>query len=170
MAEHDHFELLGDDNLRRYLPFDAVRVRVHADDRAFDLAARAIAARTLGCRITVSMPPGLSGPAADQVRRLDELTDAWAGGTEFVEETDDELAAAMRSGQTDRVRYARPSRVPPEIRAAAAETLQYLADAPVSSHGRLERLWYVQEQSLTRVYHRYGNLGLRGDQVRAPLL
>jgi len=170
LAEHDHFELLGEDNFRRYLPFDAVRVRVDADDRAFDIAARAIAARTVGCRITVSVPPGLSGPAADQVRRLDELTDAWAGGIEFVEETDGELAAAMRSGQTDRVRYARPSRVPAEIRAAAAETLQYVADAPVSAHGRLELLWYVQEQSLTRVYHRYGNLGLRGDQVRAPLL
>ena len=31
--------------------------------------------------------------------------------------------------------------------------------------GRIER-WYVQEQSISSDYHRYGNLGLRAQEVR----
>ena len=38
------------------------------------------------------------------------------------------LADAIRAGQVARVRYAAPDRVPAEIRAAAAEALQYVAD------------------------------------------
>ena len=52
------------------------------------------------------------------------------------------------------------------IRAAAAEALQYVADTPVSPHGRVELLWYLREQSMSHVYHRYGNLGLRADERR----
>ena len=52
------------------------------------------------------------------------------------------------------------------IRFAAAEALQYVADTPVSLHGRIELLWYVREQSVSHMYHRYGNLGFRGNEVR----
>ena len=62
---------------------------------------------------------------------------------EFVEEDDSQLANAIRAGHVVRVRYAVPDRIPTEIRSAAAEALQYLADAPVLAHGRVELLWYV---------------------------
>ncbi|MBC8326461.1 MAG: hypothetical protein H8E27_12630 [Verrucomicrobia subdivision 3 bacterium] len=38
---------------------------------------------------------------------------------------------------------------------------------PVLAEGRLELLWYVEEQSLSHDYHRYGNLGARGNEKRA---
>ena len=41
---------------------------------------------------------------------LQELTESWAASIEFVEESDEVLAEAIRSGQTARVRYASPSR------------------------------------------------------------
>ncbi len=90
------------------------------------------------------------------------MTDSWAGAIEFIEEDDATLADAIRAGHVARVRYAAPRRVPETIRAAAAETLQYVADTPVSLHGRVELLWYMREQSVSHVYHRYGNVGLRG--------
>jgi len=43
--EHDHFRLLGQDNVRRYVPFREVRVRVHPADSVFELFARVCAAR-----------------------------------------------------------------------------------------------------------------------------
>ena len=52
------------------------------------------------------------------------------------------------------------------IRQAAAKSLQYVADTPVSSHGRIELLWYFREQSVSHMYHRYGNLGLRAAEPR----
>jgi len=48
--------------------------------------------------------------------------------------------------------------------------LQYVADVPVSLNGRVELLWYLREQSVSHVYHRYGNLGIRADEVRSEPL
>ena len=50
---------------------------------------------------------------------------------------------------------------------ASAESYVYVADAPVLLYGRVELLWYFQEQSLSHVYHRYGNLGARATEARA---
>ena len=98
---------------------------------------------------------------------LETLTHDWAGGIEFVDETDSQLREVILRRQTDRVRYAAADRVPLAIRTATAETGIYIADALVLGHGRIELLWYVQEQSISFSYHRYGNLGARAEEVRA---
>ena len=165
-VEHDHFRLVGQDNLRRYQPVGSVRVRVHADDSAFELFARAAAAHVAGCRVTVSVPPGL-GPSA--VARLEAATDSWAGAIEFVEESDAQLAEAIAAGQVDRVRYARPARATDEVLRAANAANGCVVAVPVSGEGRLELLWYLREQSLSIDYHRYGNLGIRADEPRAEV-
>ena len=165
-SAHDHFRLLGEDNYRRYLPVEPLRIRIHESDTLSDVFCRALAARAAGCRATISAPPSLSGPAADAVALLDRLTDPWAGAIEFVEEDDATLGAAMRLATDGRVRFASPDRVPDSVRVVAADALQYIADAPVSTNGRVELLWYLREQSVSHVYHRYGNLGLRIDEPR----
>lgn len=160
---HDHFRLVGEDNFRRYLPIRAVRIRIHADDTFFDVFARAAAACAAGCRVTVSVPPAVPSPPAEA---LDEFTHAWGAQIEFVEESDADLAAAIRDGRTERVRFAAPSRVPRELRLLAAEASVHLADTPVLAEGRIELLWYLREQSLSHAYHRYGNLGSRAAERR----
>ena len=164
--EHDHFRLLGQDNLRRYLPVGALRIRVHPDDTAFDLFARVLAARATRCSVTVSAPPGKSDA---EYELLQELTESWAAAVEFVDESDAALADAIRSGQTERVRYADPVRVASVVRRAAAESGLYLAAAPVLAVGRIELLHYLREQSLCVDYHRYGNLGARAGEKRAAV-
>jgi RHH-type proline utilization regulon transcriptional repressor/proline dehydrogenase/delta 1-pyrroline-5-carboxylate dehydrogenase len=163
---HDPQRLVGQDNLRRYRPVQALRVRVHAHDDAFEIFARVAAARTVGCRVAVSTPPGLDSKA---VALLDALTEPWAAAIEFVEESDAELAEVVRARQTDRLRYARPERVPLAVRRAIGDSGIYVADAPVLIEGRIELLWYVTEQSLSIDYHRYGNLGARADEPRKPV-
>ena len=165
-AAHDHFRLLGEDNFRRYRPVEHLRIRVDQRDTVFDVFARAVAARAAGCHATVSSPPDLTGTVQEAVKLLDELTDSWGAAIEFVTETDEQLAEVIASRQTDRVRYAAPDRVPLTIRKSAADALQYIADTPPVAHGRVELLWYFQEQSLSVVYHRYGNLGARADEPR----
>jgi RHH-type proline utilization regulon transcriptional repressor/proline dehydrogenase/delta 1-pyrroline-5-carboxylate dehydrogenase len=163
---HDDFKLVGEDNFRRYLPLKEVHVRIHPDDSSFEIFARALAAHTAGSRTVISSPPGLGSSI---VQLLDELTDSWAAGIEFVEESDDELAQLLREGHVERLRYANPARVPFLIRSAAAAVGAYVADEPVNACGRVELLWYFHEQSLTHVYHRYGNLGARSGEIRAPV-
>jgi RHH-type proline utilization regulon transcriptional repressor/proline dehydrogenase/delta 1-pyrroline-5-carboxylate dehydrogenase len=164
--EHDGFHLVGQDNLRRYLRVSPLRIRVHPEDDAFDLFARAMAARAVRCAVTVSTPPG---EPPRNVEILHELTESWAAAIEFVEESDDALAEAIRSGQTERVRYADPARVAEGVRRAAAEVGLYLAADPVLAVGRIELLHYLREQSLCVDYHRYGNLGARAGEVRAAV-
>jgi RHH-type transcriptional regulator, proline utilization regulon repressor / proline dehydrogenase / delta 1-pyrroline-5-carboxylate dehydrogenase len=164
--EHDHFKLVGQDNVRRYLPFENVRVRAHAADNTFEIFARAIAAHVAGCRVTVSAPPDLKSPA---ILLLEELTESWAGAIEFVGESDAQLVEVIRARQTDRVRYAAPNRPPISVLRAGAEAGGCVIGTSVSGEGRLEMLWYLREQSISTEYHRYGNLGTRVDERRAEV-
>ncbi len=166
-GEHDHFNLVGQDNFRRYRPLEQVRIRVHPDDTLFEVFARAMAARVLGCHVTICSPPGLDLP---HVALLEDLTEVWAGGIEFVEETDEQLARRIQDGHADRIRYAGPDRVPELVLKAANEAGGLVVSTPVSAEGRLELLWYVHEQSVSIDYHRYGNLGPRASESRAPVL
>jgi len=162
--EHDHFRLIGQDNFRRYLPVEHLRVRVDPDDTFFEVFARVCAAKAAGCRITVSVPWHFESPA---IELLEKLTHSWAAAIEFVEESDNQLAGVVLRHLTDRVRYASPNRVPHAVRGAAAETGLHIAAAPVLAVGRIELLWYFREQSLSIDYHRYGNLGARVDEPRS---
>jgi RHH-type proline utilization regulon transcriptional repressor/proline dehydrogenase/delta 1-pyrroline-5-carboxylate dehydrogenase len=161
---HDHFRLLGEDNVRRYLAIGEVRIRVDRRDSWFEIFARACAAKAAGNRVTISVSPGKPVPA---VQMLDELTAPWAGGIEFVEESDEALGEIMRRQQTQRLRFAAPEHVPPLLRQIATETGLFIADAQVLVEGRIEMLWYVREQSISHAYHRYGNLGARAAESRA---
>ena len=165
--EHDHFLLVGQDNFRRYHPFRAVRVRVHPQDTPFELFARVCAAHVAGSQVTVSAPRNFTSPA---LKLLEEITQSWAGAIEFVEETDGELAGMMREHQTDRVRCAAADRVSPLALEAAGESGVCVVSRPVLAEGRVELLWYLQEQSLSIDYHRYGNLGMRAAEHRAAVL
>jgi RHH-type transcriptional regulator, proline utilization regulon repressor / proline dehydrogenase / delta 1-pyrroline-5-carboxylate dehydrogenase len=165
--EHDHFKLVGQDNVRRYLPVGHVRVRVHSEDSAFEIFTRVCAAHVAGCRVTVSSAPNAK---SSDVALLERLTESWAGSIEFIEETDAQLAEAIRARQTDRVRYAHPARVPELILLTGGEAGGCVISVPVCGEGRLEMLWYLHEQSISTDYHRYGNLGLRADERRAEVL
>jgi RHH-type proline utilization regulon transcriptional repressor/proline dehydrogenase/delta 1-pyrroline-5-carboxylate dehydrogenase len=164
---HDPVRLVGEDNFRRYLTVEHLRIRIHPRDGFFDIFARVCAARTAGCRITVSAPPGYHPPV---LQRLYALTESWAGNIELVEESDQQLAEVIGDGLTDRVRYAAPDRIPEIVYRAAAEVGQYIAGAPVLAEGRIELLWYLREQTVTHQYHRYGNLLDRAEEERSEVL
>jgi RHH-type proline utilization regulon transcriptional repressor/proline dehydrogenase/delta 1-pyrroline-5-carboxylate dehydrogenase len=165
--QHDHFRLIGQDNLRSYLPVAHLRIRLHPADNMFEICARIAAARAAGCQTTVSIPPGCE---PSTVALLEELTRSWAALIEFVEETEEELAQVITTGQTDRLRYAAPDRISEIVERAAAETGLFIASSPVLPVGRVELLWYLEEQSVCIDYHRYGNLGGRSNEQRAETL
>lgn len=166
LREHDTFRLIGQDNLRRYRPVEALCIRVHAADSWFEIFARAAAARAVGCRVIISSP---HDEAVDPLDYLHRFTESWGAGIEFLEQSDAELIDALQEHEFTRLRFAAPNRVPVEVRRAALRPFVYIADAPVLEQGRVELLWYVQEQSVCIDYHRYGNLGSRSTEQRAPV-
>jgi len=169
--KHDHMRLIGQDNFRRYLPVRELRVRVDESDSAIEILIRVAAARSVGCRATLSFLPTIDADsvAAKLLRWLDRATESWAADIEFVEESDLELAVAIEDGRARRVRYAAPDRVPDVIRQSANLNDCYVADEPVLTEGRIELLWYLEEQSISDNYHRYGNLGIRIGEQRVEV-
>ena len=164
---HDTLRLVGQDNLRRSLPMTHLRIRVTAEDSWLSIFARAIAMIAAGGRAAISREHGVHDKA---IEALEGLTYAWAADLEFLEESDEELIAAISGGQVDRVRYASADAVPASVRKAADDQFIFVADTPVNLHGQIELLWYVHEQSVCVDYHRYGNLGFRADEERAEVL
>jgi RHH-type proline utilization regulon transcriptional repressor/proline dehydrogenase/delta 1-pyrroline-5-carboxylate dehydrogenase len=162
--QHDHFRLIGQDNLRRYLPVPSLCIRIHEEDSWVDVFARAAAARAVGCRAIVSAAPGV---ATEKIELLHDLTEPWAADIEFVEQSDEELIDSLSRLEIGRLRYAAPDRVPIEVRVAAIDQLVHVADSRVLAEGRIELLWYLEEQSVCIDYHRYGNLGARIDEPRS---
>lgn len=157
---HDHFQLIGQDNQRSYVPIPELRIRVDEEDTRFETFARVAAARVAGCHITVSCQPDVQSTV---IRDLQETTERWAGGIEFIEESDSELCDAINQHAMDRLRYAAADRVPRAVRQAANRNQVFVADSVVLNEGRVELIWYAREKSLSFDFHRYGNLGARAN-------
>jgi len=157
--------LLGEDNIRRYVPYPLLRVCVQPADSVFDIFARVAAARVTGARVLVSHAPN---ECSDALAMLDECTQDWAAAIEIVDEPVEALAKIVTNSRDQRMRFAGPDRVPGLLRSAAASARggTIIADHPVLAEGRIELLWYVREQSISHAYHRYGNLGSRAAESR----
>ncbi|RPJ17545.1 MAG: aldehyde dehydrogenase family protein [Desulfobacteraceae bacterium] len=156
-TEKDYFHLRGQDNIVRYLPVGKVAVRLHEEDTLFETLARIAAAKIAGCGLTVSVPPEMNNAATSFLAGTDGK--ALLQDTPVVRQTDSELAATM--GNIQRIRYAAPDRVPPDIFREAAKRGFYISRTKVLMEGRIELLQYFHEQSICDSYHRYGNLGER---------
>ncbi|MBW1840328.1 MAG: bifunctional proline dehydrogenase/L-glutamate gamma-semialdehyde dehydrogenase [Deltaproteobacteria bacterium] len=156
--EKDYFHLRGQDNILRYLPVGPVLVRVHPDDSLFDVLGRIAAVRISGCKLVVSVPPGMNGRTIEFL--WGRHGQAFLGGIRLQEKSDKDLIEIIP--EIRRIRYVAADRVPDEVFQVAAETGFYISRTPVLMEGRIELLQYFQEQSICSNYHRYGNLGERG--------
>jgi RHH-type proline utilization regulon transcriptional repressor/proline dehydrogenase/delta 1-pyrroline-5-carboxylate dehydrogenase len=71
-------------------------------------------------------------------------------------ETDAALIDRLRAMAVERLRAVGAIGI--GVRVAANESGVAVIDAPVLATGRLELRWYLREQTVTRVRHRYGNV------------
>ncbi len=155
----DFFHLRGQDNILRYLPIDDMVIRLHPDDTLFDILARIGASRAAGCHTQVSLPEELHTPAVDFLDN--RYGRALLAEIPVIRQSDQQLQTNLPD--IGRIRYGAADRVPEAVFAKAAETGFYIARTPVYMEGRLELLQYFRQQSICNNYHRYGNLGERGE-------
>lgn len=165
--EHDHFRLIGQDNLRRYLPATPLRIRVDAQDTPASICLRIAAALSVSCKSEVS---SIEGVHHELLQTLEQLTMEAGGMLEFIHESDEQLSAAIGIGQVARVRYSENASIPEGIQRAANRRQVYIDRRAVSGHGCIELLRYVVEQSVSFDYHRYGNLGTRASEARSSVM
>jgi RHH-type proline utilization regulon transcriptional repressor/proline dehydrogenase/delta 1-pyrroline-5-carboxylate dehydrogenase len=158
-GEHDSVRLIGQDNLRRYRPVRALTIRVHKGDTARDVLIAISSAIAMRCQFTLSIDPGI-----DELTRilLESTADVLPGLIHPVDESDDELAQRILRGDVGRLRLLHQSAATSLVVIACAESFITIVDEPVVLEGRIECLRYLDEQSISHEYHRYGNLGRRG--------
>ena len=147
--EHDPAAIRGELNAFRYRSCRHVIARgtTARPDAAVALCQIILAAHVAGTRLTVSLSPE---------------SEPWVGlaecaGVELVVEAEagfvDRLAHPL---DMERVRVWEP--ISTAARAAANGTGVTVIDAPVLANGRLELRWYLREQTVSRVLHRYGSV------------
>ena len=159
--EHDHVQLQGQDNLRSYLPVRQLRIRLDRETTITDTLIALSASLAAGCLASVSYCSDCEGKI---IEILDLIADNLPGRVELLPETDEDLALAIREGAVDRLRLLSPLLCPPAVSTACAEAFVSTIREPVVADGYVETLRYLNEQSLSFDYHRYGNLGRRGER------
>lgn len=153
---HDPSQLIGQDNFFYYKPRKST-LRVQAQDQRSTVWQACAAAGICGAPLTVSID------ANDYLA----FHEGWqpVAGVEWVVETTPVFIERCAKG--DRVRFLSPS--PLADRALLISRGISVVQRPVSACGRIELLHYLHEVSLSIDYHRYGNLGVREQERRAPL-
>jgi RHH-type proline utilization regulon transcriptional repressor/proline dehydrogenase/delta 1-pyrroline-5-carboxylate dehydrogenase len=142
--EHDPMAIRGERNAFRYRPCRRVIARGFT---GAPLAQVMLAACVAGVPLTVSLPP-------------DSPLWPWLAGWEGVELAVEAEAGFVERlahpGDAERVRAWTP--LSTAARAAANGTGVTVIDAPVLATGRLELRWYLREQTVSQVLHRYGSV------------
>jgi RHH-type transcriptional regulator, proline utilization regulon repressor / proline dehydrogenase / delta 1-pyrroline-5-carboxylate dehydrogenase len=145
---HDPMGILGERNVFRYRPCRDMVVRAEAasPEGRLALAQVLLAARICEVPAVVSLARGEAWPW---------LTEEF--GIAVVLESEATLTDRLRAEpKVERLRVIDPIGSP--ARAAAHEAGVTVLDEPVITVGRLELRWYLREQTVARVTHRYGNV------------
>lgn len=155
---HDPAQLLGQHNHLRYQPRPGVLLRIEPNATAADLGLALLAAAIARIELAISLAPAhpkaapLSLPGAQPAPTI---------------ETAEALAARLPA-TTKHLRVL--GTVPATLAARAAALDITLDPRPPVSLGRVELTRWLQEQSVSSDYHRYGNLGLAEPDERTPVL
>lgn len=157
--EHDSLRLIGQDNLRRYRPLNGLTIRFTPSDSIRDFVLALSASTTVGSHTAISFDDHVD----ERLQTLLETSaDRFPGLIHPVVETNDELTDRVRNGSVERLRLLHPIDPETELAKACAEAMVTIIAEPVVNDGRIECLRYMNEQSISHDYHRYGNLGRRG--------
>ncbi len=155
--EKDYFKLRGEDNIFRYLPLKKVALRVSKNDNLFEVFSRIFAAQICGVSLHISIDDKMS----DVATFLFEQKESFLKSNDIcLKQNDIEFSKCFKD--VDRVIYSDIKKVSDFIFDKAAKSSTFIVRQKPMMEGRLELLNYLQEQSISHSYHRYGNLGARG--------
>lgn len=155
--DHDPSQVVGQDNILRYVPRKQMGFRVERDDPIVDVM------RVIAAAITCKTPLEISG-SEESLNQLgfQEFQRELEGITWIVEE-EATLVDRIHQGKVRRLRLVKQ---PSSDLISILETTCYLLYKPVLANGRVELLNYLREVAISFDYHRYGNLGDREEDAK----
>lgn len=157
--EHDPSLILGQDNILKYVPHRKMSLRMQKNDTWIDILRIVAASVISGTSLEISGKGELFNLLCMELKSF--------SSTSFIEETEQGFIAGLTEKAVKRVRLAStPSK---ELTLGMGQAACRVHSDSVLANGRIELLHYIREVSISRSYHRYGNLGSRESEKRAPL-
>lgn len=156
-VEKDYCHIRGEDNIFRYIPLNRVVIRVMQGDTLFEILSRVMAAHICKVKVHLSIDY-IQNDAASFI--YENKTDILNDDDTIQRETEKEFIENF--DKYDRIIYSDISKVSDIVFKEAAKETKFIIRQKPMMEGRLELLNYLQEQSISYRYHRYGNLGARG--------
>ena len=144
--ERDIHDLVGEQNIFRYLPLKNMLFRVYEKDELFEVLMIMVASKISKTAMTVSI-----SAADNKLNTLRTLFDK----KQIIIQNESEFIYSME--KFERIRTCSPD-LALEVYKKAAELGKYIASNKALAEGRVELLHYLKEQSVTFEYHRYGSI------------
>lgn len=144
--ERDIHNILGEQNIFRYLALRAVCMRVNATDDLLPILLVIAAARIAKTSLHISISPD-----AKHIEAIKKAIE----NKQIIIESEQQFIENMHKYERIRTCGSMPSIA---IYQKAAQLGLHIAHAPVLYEGRLELLHYLKEQSVSYEYHRYGSI------------
>lgn len=157
--KHDPSLVRGQDNFQCYVPHKSVTLIAQKDQPIVEILREIAAASCCGTPLSI---------ISDNKELIEVLQ-----GLELPSKIKVIFATAANqmeyvcSGNIQRLRLLQPANE--SLQNACAKAACHINLGPVLANGRLELLNFLREVSISRDYHRYGNLGDRENEKRAPL-
>ncbi len=146
--QHDPTAIPGEANWLRYRGCTAILTRITQPDDLVAICQVALAARTCGVPLTISLPPTIPGEWVYLAERQAIQV--------MIEDEAQLISRLQMSRDYERLRV--PAGLSLMLRRVAQASALAVIDTPVLANGRLELRAYLREQALSYSYHRYGNV------------
>ncbi|MFZ4454711.1 MAG: proline dehydrogenase family protein [Bacteroidales bacterium] len=146
-VNRDIHQLMGEQNIFRYLPLRNIAFRVQESDELVDVLLVLAAAHIAKTPITLSV--------SKENEKVAQLRKCSSGHCMTIVQS--EKAFLIEMEHYDRVRTCKAN-LSDDFYRKAAKLGKYIATAKPTVEGRIELLHYLKEQSVTFEYHRYGSI------------
>ncbi len=151
--ENDYAHVIGQHNICRFIKTSTIGIRVQKNDTELSILLRLFASRLCVNKITISCD---DESAINVINLKKDYMMSWIFvDVNVVIENDESFANSIMN--YNRVRYSADN-VSQKVMESAANFATYIAKTPILSYGRIELLQYLQEQSISYNYHRYGHV------------
>ena len=151
----------GEDNFFRYRPHKKLFFRIDKDDHPLDYLR--VFAAALTCQTPLQISWNLSSKKNSPRANWQSMLPIF----NITDEDEEQFIKRIGMGTVKRIRIlSLPSDA---LIHQCGATSCFLDKAPVLANGRIELLHYLREISLSKAYHRYGDLGVRENELRKPI-
>ena len=151
-SETDLSHVLGQHNLFRYIPAGLVSIRVGANADQDDVLISILAAHLTNNSVQVSMDPNVR--CKEKIKEICTLC-----RYDWKEEKLDDAISSISKAQRIRTIGCELDEVK-TLAIALSQVGKQVFDSLPFKEARIEMLYYLQEQSISVNYHRYGYLGI----------